>query len=51
MIGLGLTLSLATGAHVARMGAPVLPPGFVFVIDNDGVYLVDGDGAYFVEPV
>lgn len=51
MSGLGLTLSLAAGAPVSRMKPPVPPPGFVFLVDHDGVYLVDGDGAYFVEPV
>lgn len=30
-------------------GLPVLPPGYVFLVDTDGAYLVDTDGAYLVE--
>ena len=29
----------------------VPPPGFVFLVDNDGAYLLDSDGAYLVEPI
>lgn len=30
-------------------GAPVAPPGAIFLIDTDGNLLTDGDGNYLVE--
>jgi len=32
-----------------KKGVPIPPPGFVFLIDADGVYLTDADGAYLIE--
>lgn len=45
-----ISLSLSLGS-VALIGGLRPPPGFVFLIDDDGAYLLDVDGAYMMETV
>lgn len=42
-LGLGLWLGNRGGS-----GLPPLPPGFLFLVDDDGQYLVDDDGNFLI---
>lgn len=41
------SLAIPAGGGAAPLTPP---PGFVFLVDNDGAYRLDADGAYLVEP-
>ena len=44
-----LRLSLQVGLSTRRRGRrPVLPAGFVFLVNDDGAYLIDENGAYLI---
>jgi hypothetical protein len=32
-------------------GGVVPPPGYVFLVDDDGYYLIDSDGYYLIEAI
>jgi hypothetical protein len=36
---------------VGMNGFPPPPPGFIYIIDNDGDYMIDNDGDYSIAPL
>lgn len=48
MLGISLSCWIAL---LRRAGGVRPPPGFVFLVDNDGARLTDSDGAFLIERI
>lgn len=48
MLGISLSCWIALLRQAAELRPP---PGFVFLVDNDGKRLTDADGAYLIERI